>query len=187
MKRHLAAAAAALALGIAASPAQAAMVVYDPASYAKLIEQAKTALDQLREVKAQVQQGQALFDSLNEASNVGDIARVLSDPLLREVLPEFGDFAAGAAGDLEALGDIGRRAEAIRGANRLYTPGADEDWAADLEAAGDRAARDFALAEAVATAGAQRLAGLQTLQAAIDSAPHGRCSTCRPGRRPSRR
>jgi type IV secretion system protein VirB5 len=45
---------------------------------------------------------------------------------------------------------------------------------ADLEAAGMRAARDQALGEAVATGGAQRLAGLQTLQQAIDAAPNAR-------------
>jgi len=171
VKRRFLAAAAALALGMAASSAQAAMIVYDPASYAKMIEQAKTALDQLREVKTQVEQGQQLLDSLNDASNVGDIARVLADPAVRQVLPDVGDFAAAATGDLDALGEIGREAKAIRSSNRLYTPGADDDWGADLEASGDRAARDIALGRAVADAGARRLAGLQTLQGAIDAAP----------------
>jgi type IV secretion system protein VirB5 len=44
----------------------------------------------------------------------------------------------------------------------------------DLEAAGDRAARDLALGEAVGEAGEQRLNGLKDLQAAIDSAPNAR-------------
>lgn len=174
MKRRFLPVSAALALATAASSAQAAMIVYDPTSYAKMIEQAKTALDQLREVKAQVQQGQELLDSLNEASGVGDVARVLAAPAVREVLPAVGDFAAAAAGDLQALGEIGRQAEAIRGANRLYTPGAEDAWGAELEAAGDRAARDLALGQAVANAGTQRLEGLQTLQQAIDSAPTAR-------------
>ena len=54
---RLGAAAAALTLGLVATTAQAAMIVYDPTSYAKLIEQAKTALDQLNQLKTQVQQG----------------------------------------------------------------------------------------------------------------------------------
>lgn len=174
MKPRFLAAAAALALIAASTSAQAAMIVYDPTSYAKMIEQAKTALDQLREVKAQVQQGQQLLDSLNEASNIGDIARVLADPAVREVLPDVGDFAAAASGDLDALGHLGREAQAIRSANRLYTPQAGDDWGADLEAAGDRAARDLALGQAVANAGARRLAGLQTLEDAIGAAPTAR-------------
>jgi len=174
MKRHLLAAAAALTLGMVGSSAHAAMLVYDPTSYAKLIEQAKTALGQLEQLKAQVQQGQALFDSLNEASNVGDIARILSNPAVREVLPEAGAFAAAAEGELGTLGELGRRAEAIRSANRLYTSTSSDTLGGELEAAGDRAARDLALGEAVVNAGAQRLAGLQTLQAAIDSAPNAR-------------
>lgn len=174
MKPRLVAAAAALTLGLVATTAQAAMIVYDPTSYAKLIEQAKTALDQLNELKAQVQQGQKLFDSLNTASGVGQIASQLSLPSLREVLPDVSALAAAAKGDLTGLGAIGSRADAIRSANRLFTPKAGDQLGADLEAAGMRAARDLALGEAVSTAGAQRLAGLQTLQAAIDTAPNAR-------------
>jgi type IV secretion system protein VirB5 len=174
MKRRLLAATAALTLGLAASSAHAAMIVYDPTSYAKMIEQAKTALGQLEELKAQVQQGQALFDSLNEASNVGDIARVLASPAVREVLPQASALAAAARGQLDELGELGHRVEAIRSGNRLYTPPTGDSSGAELEAAGDRAARDLALGEAVVDAGAQRLAGLQTLQAAIDRAPTAR-------------
>lgn len=174
MKPRLVAAAAALTLGLVATTAQAAMIVYDPTSYAKLIEQAKTALDQLNELKAQVQQGEKLFDSLNTASGVGQIASQLGLPSLREVLPDVSALAAAAKGDLTGLGAIGARADAIRSANRLYTPQAGDQTGADLEAAGMRAARDLALGEAVSTAGAQRLAGLQTLQAAIDTAPNAR-------------
>ncbi|MGE5564982.1 MAG: type IV secretion system protein [Parcubacteria group bacterium] len=174
MKSRLVAATAALALGLGATSAQAAMIVYDPTSYAKLIEQAKTAVSQLGELKAQVEQGKQLFDSLNEASNVGEIAKALGVPSLREVLPEVAALERAAHGDLNALGAIGDRAETIRNAQRLYTPPAGAALGAELEASGVRAARDLALGEAVATAGAQRLAGLQTLQQAIDTAPTAR-------------
>ena len=174
MKPRLVAAAAALSLGLVATTAQAAMIVYDPTSYAKLVEQAKTALDQLNQLKAQVEQGQKLFDSLNQSSGVSQIASGLNVPSLRQVLPDVSALAAAAKGDLSGLGAIGARADAIRGANRLYTPQAGDQTGADLEAAGMRAARDQALGEAVSTAGAQRLAGLQTLQASIDTAPNAR-------------
>ena len=174
MKRRLIATIAVVAISVAAPTAQAAMVVYDPTSYAKLIQQAKTALDQLAVLKSQIQQGQQLFDSLTQASGVGQIASQLSQPALRDFLPDVHALAAAAKGDLQSLGAIGDRAQSIRDANRLYTSPSGDIAGADLEAAGQRAARDLALGEAASTAGARRLDGLQSLQQSIDAAPNAR-------------
>lgn len=174
MKKKLVAASAALILGVGATAAQAQMIVHDPTSYVKLIAQAQTALDQLNELKTRVQQGQELFTSLNEASIVSTIAGQLGVPSLREFLPEIDALTAAAKGDLASLGKIGERADEIRSAARLYTPANGDEIGADIEAAGDRAARDLALGEAVSTAGKERLEGLKELQAAIDSAPNAR-------------
>jgi type IV secretion system protein VirB5 len=174
MKTRLVAAAAAVTLTLGASSAQAAMIVHDPISYAKLIEEAKTALDQLNELKTQVQQGKALFDSLNTGSIVGAIAPRLGLPDVREFLPQVSALSAAAKGDLSALGKIGARADAIRAEARLYTPPDGDEFGADLEAMGMRAARDLALGEAVDEAGEKRLEGLKVLQAAIDLAPNAR-------------
>jgi type IV secretion system protein VirB5 len=174
MKTRLVAAAAAIVIGLGATTVHAAMIVYDPTSYAKLIEQARTALDQLNELKAQVQQGERLLTSLNDASGVSRIASELGIPGLRDFLPDVAALSAAANGDLDALGAIGQRADDVRAANRLYTPAEGDEAGADLEAAGQRAARDLALGEAVSTAGADRLEGLKTLQAAIDTAPTAR-------------
>ncbi|WP_312162708.1 type IV secretion system protein [Phenylobacterium sp.] len=174
MKKTLVAASAALVLGVGVTAAQAQMIVHDPTSYAKLIAQAQTALDQLNELKTRVQQGQELFTSLNEASIVSSIAGQLGVPSLREFLPEIDALTAAAKGDLASLGKIGERADEIRSAARLYTPADGDEVGADIEAAGDRTARDLALGEAVATAGKERLEGLKELQAAIDSAPNAR-------------
>lgn len=174
MTRKLLAAGAAISLTLAGSAAQAAMIVHDPTSYVKLIEEARTALDQLNELKAQVQQGKQLFDSLNTGSLVSAIAPKLGLPDVREFLPDISALSAAAKGDLAALGKIGARADAIRAAARLYTPPDGDALGADLEASGDRAARDLALGEAVGEAGEQRLQGLKELQAAIDSAPNAR-------------
>lgn len=165
---------AAVFLAASVGPARAQLAVYDGASYAKLIQQATTALNQLHQLETQVQQGEQLFQSLNQASNVGAIASALEAPALRQLLPGVAALASAAQGDVTALGDIGARAQAIRRASRLYTPPAGDALGADLEAAGMRAARDQALGEAVATGGAQRLAGLQTLQQAIGAAPDAR-------------
>lgn len=174
MRKRLIAAAAAITIGVGATTAQAAMIVHDPTSYAKLIEQARSALDQLNELRTQVRQGEQLLASLNDASGVGRIAEQLGVPALRDFLPDIAALSAAANGDLDALGRIGRRADEIRAANRLYTPTDGDAVGADLEASGRRAARDLALGEAVATAGADRLEGLLDLQAAIDTAPTAR-------------
>jgi type IV secretion system protein VirB5 len=173
MGRTLLLAAAGLA-ALAAPPAYAQMAVYDAASYAKLIQQAQTALNQLHQVETQVQQGEQLLQSLNQGSNVGALAQGLEAPALRQLLPGVPALMAAAQGDLAGLGAIGTQAAAIRSANRLYTPPAGDPLAGDLEAMGLRAARDLALGQAVATGGQQRLTGLQSLQVSIDAAPNAR-------------
>lgn len=162
------------ALSLTASAAHAQMAVYDATSYAKLIQQAQTALNQLHQAETQVQQGEQLLQSFNQASNVGALAQSLEAPALRQLLPGVPALMAAAQGDLAGLGAIGTQAAAIRSANRLYTPPAGDALAGDLEAMGLRAARDLALGQAVATGGQQRLTGLQSLQVSIDAAPNAR-------------
>ncbi len=161
-------------LALTAPAAHAQMAVYDATSYAKLIQQAQTALSQLHQAETQVQQGEQLLQSLNQGSNVGALAQSLEAPTLRQLLPGVPALMAAAQGDLAGLGAIGTQAAAIRNANRLYSPPAGDTLAGDLEAMGLRAARDLALGQAVATGGQQRLTGLQSLQQAIDGAPNAR-------------
>ena len=166
--------AAVLAFGLSGGIAQAQMVVHDPTNYVKILQQAQTALDQLKELKTEVLQGKQLFDSLNTASGVGDIAAELGLPNLREVIPDVSKLTTISGGDLAALGAIGERAGVIREAQRLFSFDAATPRGAEFEAAGQRIARDMALGEAVSTAGAERLQGLKAINAAIDSAPNAR-------------
>lgn len=163
-----------LLFGSAARPAAAQQIVYDPTATGKLIEQARTELQQLEQLKGQVTQAQRLYDGFNQASGVNALATALSSPALRAVLPDASVFANAAKGDLGALGQIGVRAGQIRSESRLFTPAASDPGGQAVEADGNRAARDLALGEAVADAGAQRLAGLQQLQGALDAAPSAR-------------
>lgn len=163
--------AGALAFG---APAHAQLVVHDPTSYASLIRQATTALDQLRELQAQVGEAKRLYDGFNTASGAGALAGLLKAPELRAFVPDVDRYVAAAHGDLAALGEIGRRAASIRTDTRLYTAPADDAQGQDLERQGDRAARDLALGRAAAEAGGQRLRGLNDLLEALDSAPNAR-------------
>lgn len=174
MRRTLVTIALVGAVSLGGSAAHAQLAVYDAASYAKLIQQATTAVNQLNELKTQVTQGQQLLSSLNDASGVSKIASALGVPSLRSFLPDTSALSAVTKGDFSALGAIGAKADAIRAANRLWTAPANDPLGADIEAAGQRAARDLALGQSVTDAGAQRLEGLKDLQAAIDSAPNAR-------------
>jgi type IV secretion system protein VirB5 len=152
----------------------AQVVVHDPTSYASLLRQATTALDQLKALQAQVAEAKRLYDGFNTASGAGALAGVLDAPELRAFVPEIDRYAAAATGDLSVLGEIGRQAAEIRAAQRLYTPPADDARGQDLAQQGDRAARDLALGRAAADAGADRLRGLSELLAGLDAAPNAR-------------
>ena len=171
-RRPLAAAVAALALS--AGPAAAQQIVHDPLNYASLIQQAQTALNQLQQLRQQLAQAQQLYAGFNTASHVGALATLLDNPAVRTFVPDVTALEAAARGDFSALHQIGQQASAIRQANRLYTPQPGDPIGQDLEAAADRAARDLALGQQTASAGAQRLAGLQALNTAIDGAPNVR-------------
>lgn len=180
IRRSLGAAAMAAALWITAGAAQAQQIVHDPTSYAQLVREARTALDQLEQLREQVRQGEHLFDSLNEISDVNALARELGLPEVRNPLPDLRSLRAAADGDLSALGALAERADAIRAETRLYTPPArdvpevDRYYREALERSGARTARDLAVGEAVGAAADQRLGGLEALRQALDTAPNAR-------------
>lgn len=153
---------------------KAAVIVHDPVAYAKVIEEVKTALDQLEAIKAQVAEGKRLHDSLNIRSAIDAIAPELSKPELRKVLPDLDALRQAADGKFDALGAIGERAMEIREARRRLTPDPIGDANAALTRSGDLAARDLAVGEAAVRASAERLAGLQELQSAVGRADSAR-------------
>jgi type IV secretion system protein VirB5 len=180
MRTRLPVLAGALAV-LAAAPAHAQLAVYDATSYAKLLQQAQTALQQLHQLESQVQQGQQLLNSLNVNSNVNAIASQLSTPQLRQFLPDISRYEAAVRGDFSGLGNLGARASQIRAANRIYVPDAgvaqsatDKFYTDGLEQSGDRIARDMALGESVGDVSAQRLQGLEQLRKSLDTAPNAR-------------
>lgn len=163
----------AAALG-SGSPAQAQMLVHDPAAVGQLITQAQTALSQLERLREQVGEAQRLYGSLNQASGVNTLAKSLLAPELRKLVPEFDKLEAAARGDLAALGALGARVKSIRDEARLYAPSAPTEADTALESAGMRAARDLALGEKVAATATSRAEGLENLRIALDTAPNAR-------------
>lgn len=180
IRRFVGAATAAAALLLATGAAQAQQIVHDPTSYAQLVREAQTALQQLEQLREQVRQGEQLFDSLNDISDVNALARELGLPEVRNPLPDLRSLRAAGDGDLSALGALAARADAIRAETRVYTPPAsdvpevDRYYREALERSGARTARDLAVGEAVGAAADQRLAGLEALRQALDTAPSAR-------------
>lgn len=189
MRRPILLTATALLLVAAAAPVRAEMVVTDPGAYAKMLDQIREAQAQLSQLQEQVRQGteiigqgQRLYDSLNQISNVNSIAGLLNTPGVRTLLPaEFSDARRLMSGDLQDLGSLASRATTIRDSNRIYSPVADagigeaEQFYRDtLEKAGVRAARDMAVGERVTQTADQRLQGLQQLREALSTAPNAR-------------
>ena len=178
--RRLGAALCAAALLCSAGAARAQLVVHDPTAYAQMIREARTALDQLRALQRQVEQGAALLESLNDPSDVNDLAQVLGLPGVRDPLPDLQALRRAAEGGLAALEALAARAEAIRAETRLYNPEgeavseAERRYRDALERAGARTARDLAVGEAVSEAADQRLSGLESLRQALDAAPTAR-------------
>jgi type IV secretion system protein VirB5 len=178
--RPFAAAACAALLLMAAPAASAQQIVYDPTAYAQMIRDARTTLEQLQALQAQMEQQRALFESLNDLSDVNRLAQALGLPQVRNPLPDLRSLRAAADGDLAALEDLAERADAIRRETRLYTPPheglseADAWYRDSLERAGARTARDLALGEAVDEASDRRLDGLEALRQALDTAPNAR-------------
>ncbi|WP_292047217.1 MULTISPECIES: type IV secretion system protein [unclassified Brevundimonas] len=173
MRRSILSITVALA-AMTAVPAQAQQVVYDPTSFAQMVKDARTAIEQLESLKAQVQQGEELFASLNDLSNVNAIAERLGLPEIRNPLPDMATLRSAADGDLSALGELAERADAIRRETRVYTADAPSAAADALERSGARTARDLAIGEIVDRAATDRLEGLETLRRALDTAPNAR-------------
>lgn len=189
MRRSILLTATALLVAAAAAPSRAEMVVTDPGAYAKMLDQIREAQAQLSQLQEQVRQGteligqgQRLYDSLNQISNVNSIGGLLNTPAVRTLLPaEFSDARRLMSADLNDLGSLTGRATAIRDANRIYSPGAAEGlseaekyYRETLERAGVRAARDMAVGERVSQTADQRLQGLEQLREALSTAPNAR-------------
>lgn len=158
-------------LGVATAPA--AMIVHDPTSYVQLVQQAQTALDQLENLRTQVEQGARLVETLDEASGIEDIAALLEAGPWRSALPDAGIFDPGDRVPHD-LGALAARARQLRDEQRLFEANPQSDHDQRLEAAGARAARDMALAERLSAALAQRNAALDSMDEALASAPSAR-------------
>ncbi|MGL4964743.1 MAG: P-type DNA transfer protein VirB5 [Inquilinus sp.] len=153
---------------LAAGPALAQGIpVFDASNTAQAIEQVRQGVQQLRQLQAQVTQAQQLYQSLNQISNIGDVAPLLGNPTLRQYLPpEFsqlqGVLTANTTDDYLNLAD---RAADLYDQNSVKS--ADDYYRQELARIGTRSAGETSLAQQIYDAANERLQGLQQLQAKV--------------------
>jgi type IV secretion system protein VirB5 len=159
----------ALAVALAAGPALAQGIpVFDATNTAQAIQQVQQGVQQLEQLKAQLDQAQQLYGSLNQISNIGDVAQLLGNPTLRQYLPpEFsqlqGVLTANTANDYLNL--AGRAATLYDQSS--VKPG-DDYYNQELARIGTRSAGEASLAQQIYDAANSRLQGLQELQAKVN-------------------
>ena len=180
MKKHALAATAALILAVAGAPrAQAQIPVTDAGSLGQLIQQGITAASQLQQLQTQVQQYQTMLNSLNPTANINNVATLLQNPTVRNLLPtSVSNLGNLTSTNLSSLGSISGAAQAIRSANRIYTAPTDTSGLSDsekyydqaLEDSGNRVARDMAAGQQVASVTDNRQTGLDQLRQQINAA-----------------
>lgn len=155
----------------AAAPASAqvggGIPVFDTSTYAQTLATVKNTLNM-------VQQGQQLYGSMNQLTNVNGIGSILNSSSVRNVLPpEARDIQKLMSGDVGSTGTIGNRATQILQAANLDTGGTtDTDQAASdaVQDAGRKSATNAAVAETAFTTTTQRTQGLEELRTSLDTA-----------------
>lgn len=128
------------------SPADAQLAVIDNAALAKQIEIVKNSVTQIQKLTEQVQEAQRLYDSVNNITDISDVAGILNSDAVRSGLPsDLQDAGKLASANPDELGSIGDRAKSLLTANGL-SQGLDSATEV-LEPAANLAARDQAVAE----------------------------------------
>lgn len=160
---------------IGPQPAAAQVIVYDPTAVAHLLNQAQTALSQLENLRQQLGQARALYDSLNGSSAVNAIASELLPPELQQTIGDFAELRRANLDELSALGALGERAGVLLDESRRAVL-QDPSGLMGFAHAETRAVTNLAIAEDVGARAASRAEGLVELRKALDSAPSARAA-----------
>ena len=82
-----------LGLSLSGEPARALDIVFDPQAYARQFKELQELTKQLDTMKEQLSEAKALYDSMNQLTNVNDIASLLNSDEFRRYLPaEFSEI-----------------------------------------------------------------------------------------------
>lgn len=118
------------------------------------------------------EQAIALYDSINGITNMDDIASLLNDADVREILgQDVQSIAASFDIDLDDLGDLAGTAQNVYDFASLegVDTTADDFYQSELDRIKSQSGRDVAMGERIMTLSDDRLEGLETLRQEIGS------------------
>ena len=140
--------------------------VLDTTAIAKQVEQIAQLKSQLETLKDQLAQGEALYNSMNGATNMSNIAGLLNDPDIRKALPgKFSDVEGLLQGN--GSGSFGSSAQRHLEGNSSYQTSANDFYAQELAKAQKRNAGELSLGEQMYEAASKRVDGLEDLRKQI--------------------
>ncbi|WP_041557922.1 type IV secretion system protein [Novosphingobium sp. PP1Y] len=165
--------AAPMALGLAAAPAAAQGIpVFDSSTYLQTISTVTNTAKIIDQGVQQIETAQNQLNSLQKLTNINSVASNLSDSSVRNILPTTTmDAGTLFGGDLSKIGSLSSSASSIQSQYLLSgTSSADAAYNQALKDATGSAAATAAFGENTLAVSQTRMAGLQTLQAKLDTA-----------------
>jgi len=165
--------AAPLALGLAATPAAAQGIpVFDSSTYLQTISTVTNTAKIIDQGVQQIETAQNQLNSLQKLTNINSVASNLSNSSVRNIMPTTTmDAGTLFGGDLSRIGSLSSSASSIQSEYLLSgTSSADAAYNQALKDATGSAAATAAFGENSLAVSQTRMAGLQTLQAKLDTA-----------------
>ncbi|GAM07627.1 type IV secretion system protein [Novosphingobium sp. MBES04] len=165
--------AAPLALGLAATPAAAQGIpVFDSSTYLQTISTVTNTAKIIDQGVQQIETAQNQLNSLQKLTNINSVASNLSNSSVRNIMPTTTmDAGTLFGGDLSKIGSLSSSANSIQSQYTLSgTTSADAAYSQALKDATGSAAATAAFGENTLAVSQTRMAGLQTLQAKLDTA-----------------
>jgi type IV secretion system protein VirB5 len=143
--------------------------VIDLSSIAQQIQQLEQMRSQLTALNQQISQSQQMFASVNQLTNMGDIATALNNPAIRRALPaDFASVEKALMGT--GTGAFGTNADAQRSANEVYTRPGDDFYASEVKRTQGANAGAVSVGQGMYEAASARIDGLEQLRQQIGQA-----------------
>ena len=155
---------------LACVPARAVIPVTDELGLPQWVQQTLTAGQQLIQLRNQYNQLTNVYQSVAHLTSVSGIATVLSQPLVRNAMPEAGQVGNLLAGGT-SLGALSNTAQAFIQRNQVYRPEGTDAAAQAMNGNAVSLANIQAMAQQSLQSVQQRMSGLDELQSTIDGQP----------------
>ena len=140
--------------------------VIDLSSIAQQIQQLEQMRNQLTALNQQISQAQQMFQSVNQMTNMGEIATALNNPAIRRALPaDFASVEKALMGT--GNGAFGTNADAQRSANEVYTRPGDDFYASEVKRTQGANAGAASVGQGMYEAASARIDGLEQLRQQI--------------------